>query len=166
MTPGGSGSPSSCCHSLKNHCGLYRALGVPEDAVGRPEPGEEGPPTPGGPQHGSGSQAGLPRGHYARQVWWGETWGSLGMPAWCQDPADGDVPPGDVRNDIYLTLLQGEFDKGNKKTQKNVEVTVCVCDEAGNVMQVWQVSPVSPHLVEPAAPVAKLAGGASWSCLE
>uniref|UniRef100_A0A8C3U585 C2 DOCK-type domain-containing protein n=1 Tax=Catharus ustulatus TaxID=91951 RepID=A0A8C3U585_CATUS len=45
------------------------------------------------------------------------------------------IMPGDVRNDIYLTLLQGEFDKGNKKTQKNVEVTVCVCDEAGNVMQ-------------------------------
>ncbi|NXN93780.1 DOCK2 protein, partial [Rhinopomastus cyanomelas] len=41
----------------------------------------------------------------------------------------------DVRNDIYLTLLQGEFDKGNKKTPKNVEVTVCVCDEAGNVLQ-------------------------------
>ncbi|NXI23379.1 DOCK2 protein, partial [Sterrhoptilus dennistouni] len=38
-------------------------------------------------------------------------------------------------NDIYLTLVQGEFDKGNKKTQKNVEVTVCVCDEAGNVVQ-------------------------------
>ncbi|NXC88556.1 DOCK2 protein, partial [Cercotrichas coryphoeus] len=47
----------------------------------------------------------------------------------------GMSPPGDVRNDIYLTLVQGEFDKGNKKTQKNVEVTVCVCDEAGNVMQ-------------------------------
>ncbi|KAJ7422885.1 dedicator of cytokinesis protein 2-like protein [Pitangus sulphuratus] len=42
---------------------------------------------------------------------------------------------GDVRNDIYLTLVQGEFDKGNKKTQKNVEVTVCVCDEAGSVVQ-------------------------------
>ncbi|NXW69868.1 DOCK2 protein, partial [Hirundo rustica] len=42
---------------------------------------------------------------------------------------------GDVRNDIYLTLVQGEFDKGSKKTQKNVEVTVCVCDEAGNVVQ-------------------------------
>ncbi|NWX94248.1 DOCK2 protein, partial [Nothoprocta pentlandii] len=41
---------------------------------------------------------------------------------------------GDVRNDIYLTLVQGEFDKGNKKTQKNVEVTVCVCDEAGGVV--------------------------------
>uniref|UniRef100_A0A8V0XNM6 Dedicator of cytokinesis protein 2 n=1 Tax=Gallus gallus TaxID=9031 RepID=A0A8V0XNM6_CHICK len=42
------------------------------------------------------------------------------------------IMPGDVRNDIYLTLVQGEFDKGNKKTQKNVEVTVCVCDEAGS----------------------------------
>ncbi|NXS03753.1 DOCK1 protein, partial [Oxylabes madagascariensis] len=43
------------------------------------------------------------------------------------------IMPGkrDVRNDIYLTLVQGEFDKGNKKTPKNVEVTVCVCDEAG-----------------------------------
>ncbi|XP_010221630.1 PREDICTED: dedicator of cytokinesis protein 2-like, partial [Tinamus guttatus] len=44
------------------------------------------------------------------------------------------IMPGDVRNDIYLTLVQGEFDKGNKKTQKNVEVTVCVCDEAGSVV--------------------------------
>lgn len=64
-------------------------------------------------------------------------------------------PPGDVRNDIYLTLVQGEFDKGNKKTQKNVEVTVCVCDESGSVVQVRQVldrpwgeglSPTSPRL--------------------
>uniref|UniRef100_A0A803YIZ0 Dedicator of cytokinesis 2 n=1 Tax=Meleagris gallopavo TaxID=9103 RepID=A0A803YIZ0_MELGA len=45
------------------------------------------------------------------------------------------IMPGDVRNDIYLTLVQGEFDKGNKKTQKNVEVTVCVCDESGRVVQ-------------------------------
>uniref|UniRef100_A0A8C8E9D6 Dedicator of cytokinesis 2 n=1 Tax=Otus sunia TaxID=257818 RepID=A0A8C8E9D6_9STRI len=42
------------------------------------------------------------------------------------------IMPGDVRNDIYLTLVQGEFDKGSKKTQKNVEVTVCVCDESGS----------------------------------
>ncbi|NXA43644.1 DOCK2 protein, partial [Eudromia elegans] len=41
---------------------------------------------------------------------------------------------GDIRNDIYLTLVQGEFDKGNKKTPKNVEVAVCVCDEAGSVV--------------------------------
>uniref|UniRef100_A0A8B9NDW9 Dedicator of cytokinesis protein 2 n=1 Tax=Accipiter nisus TaxID=211598 RepID=A0A8B9NDW9_9AVES len=46
-----------------------------------------------------------------------------------------DRSTGDVRNDIYLTLVQGEFDKGNKKTQKNVEVTVCVCDESGSVVQ-------------------------------
>ncbi|CAM5142296.1 unnamed protein product [Natator depressus] len=45
------------------------------------------------------------------------------------------IMPGDIRNDIYLTLVQGEFDKGNKKTQKNVEVTVCVCDETGSMMQ-------------------------------
>lgn len=51
-------------------------------------------------------------------------------------PNDGALLLGDVRNDIYLTLVQGEFDKGNKKTQKNVEVTVCVCDESGNVVQV------------------------------
>ena len=62
------------------------------------------------------------------------------MPCCRGDPglADGAVPTGDVRNDIYLTLVQGEFDKGNKKTQKNVEVTVCVCDESGSVVQVWQ----------------------------
>ncbi|XP_067879106.1 dedicator of cytokinesis protein 5 isoform X2 [Heterodontus francisci] len=42
------------------------------------------------------------------------------------------VLPGDVRNDIYVTLVQGEFDKGKKKTPKNVEVTMGVYDEAGN----------------------------------
>ncbi|NWZ16417.1 DOCK1 protein, partial [Agelaius phoeniceus] len=67
----------------------------------------------------------------------------LGYP---EELADGAVPPGDVRNDIYLTLVQGEFDKGSKKTQKNVEVTVCVCDEAGNVVQVWQVGGTAPAL--------------------
>ncbi|XP_033920545.1 dedicator of cytokinesis protein 2-like [Melopsittacus undulatus] len=45
------------------------------------------------------------------------------------------IMPGDVRNDIYVTLVQGEFDKGSKKTQKNVEVTVCVCDQEGHVLQ-------------------------------
>lgn len=45
-----------------------RVLGVPEDAVGGPEPGAEGPPAPRGPQHGGGTQAGLPGGHHARQA--------------------------------------------------------------------------------------------------
>ncbi|XP_072353782.1 dedicator of cytokinesis protein 2-like [Scyliorhinus torazame] len=44
------------------------------------------------------------------------------------------IMPGDVRNDIYVTLVQGEFDKQNKTTQKNVEVLMCVCDERGDVI--------------------------------
>lgn len=59
--------------------------------------------------------------------------------------------------------MQGEFDKGNKKTQKNVEVTVCVCDEAGNVVQVWQVSPVSPHLGYGRCPLCHLPSGRASS---
>uniref|UniRef100_A0A8C6KFV9 Dedicator of cytokinesis 2 n=1 Tax=Nothobranchius furzeri TaxID=105023 RepID=A0A8C6KFV9_NOTFU len=41
------------------------------------------------------------------------------------------IMPGDVRNDIYLTLQGGDFDKYNKTTQKNVEVIMWVCDEDG-----------------------------------
>lgn len=43
---------------------------------------------------------------------------------------------GDVRNDIYVTLIHGEFDKGKKKTPKNVEVTMSVYDEEGNTLEV------------------------------
>uniref|UniRef100_A0A8C4HT38 Dedicator of cytokinesis 2 n=1 Tax=Dicentrarchus labrax TaxID=13489 RepID=A0A8C4HT38_DICLA len=45
------------------------------------------------------------------------------------------IMPGDVRNDIYLTLVGGDFDKYNKTTQKNVEVIMWVCDEEGKVIQ-------------------------------
>lgn len=48
------------------------------------------------------------------------------------------IMPGDVRNDIYLTLQGGDFDKYNKTTQKNVEVIMWVCDEEGKVIQVSQ----------------------------
>uniref|UniRef100_A0AAQ5XYY8 Dedicator of cytokinesis 2 n=1 Tax=Amphiprion ocellaris TaxID=80972 RepID=A0AAQ5XYY8_AMPOC len=41
------------------------------------------------------------------------------------------IMPGDVRNDIYLTLQAGDFDKYNKTTQKTVEVIMWVCDEEG-----------------------------------
>ncbi|KAM4653383.1 dedicator of cytokinesis protein 2 isoform 2-T2 [Amazona ochrocephala] len=44
------------------------------------------------------------------------------------------IMPGDIRNDIYITLLHGDFDKYNKTTQRNVEVIMCVCDEEGRVM--------------------------------
>lgn len=46
------------------------------------------------------------------------------------------IMPGDVRNDIYLTLQGGDFDKYNKTTQKNVEVIMWVCDEEGKIIQV------------------------------
>ncbi|KAH0557836.1 dedicator of cytokinesis protein 2 isoform X1 [Cotesia glomerata] len=41
------------------------------------------------------------------------------------------ILPGDVRNDLYLTLVNGEFSKGSKSTDKNVQVTVKVCNEHG-----------------------------------
>ena len=39
------------------------------------------------------------------------------------------ILPGDIRNDLYLTLTSGEFSKGSKKSERNIEVTVKVCNE-------------------------------------
>lgn len=50
---------------------------------------------------------------------------------------------GDVRNDIYITLLQGDFDKYNKTTQRNVEVIMCVCTEDGKVLPVRDTGALS-----------------------
>lgn len=46
------------------------------------------------------------------------------------------ILPGDVRNDLYLTLIGGEFSKGNKTSEKNVEVIVYVCNEKGQPIPV------------------------------
>lgn len=46
------------------------------------------------------------------------------------------ILPGDVRNDLYLTLVGGEFSKGNKTSDKNVEVIVKVCNEKGESIPV------------------------------
>ena len=46
------------------------------------------------------------------------------------------IMPGDIRNDIYLTLCTGDFDKYNKTTQKNMEVIMMVCDEEGKAVPV------------------------------
>lgn len=44
--------------------------------------------------------------------------------------------PGDVRNDLYVTLLQGEFSRtSGKSSDKNIEVIVSVCNEHGEVMK-------------------------------
>uniref|UniRef100_A0AAY5KT29 Dedicator of cytokinesis 2 n=1 Tax=Esox lucius TaxID=8010 RepID=A0AAY5KT29_ESOLU len=45
------------------------------------------------------------------------------------------IMPGDIRNDIYLTLWAGDFDKYNKTTQKNMEVIMMVCDEEGKALK-------------------------------
>src|SRR5690349_2850443 len=44
------------------------------------------------------------------------------------------VLPGDVRNDLFVTLDRGEFERGGKSTAKNIEVSVLVCDSAGNII--------------------------------
>lgn len=45
------------------------------------------------------------------------------------------IMPGDVRNDLYLTLVRGEFEKGAKTAQRNVEIRVVVLDSEGSVIQ-------------------------------
>lgn len=42
--------------------------------------------------------------------------------------------PGDVRNDLYLTLVNGEFSKISKSSDKNIEVTAVVCDDKGQIV--------------------------------
>lgn len=41
------------------------------------------------------------------------------------------INPGEVRNDVYLELCEGDFDRDGKKAQKNVEVKVTVLDKEG-----------------------------------
>ncbi|XP_063806875.1 dedicator of cytokinesis protein 3-like, partial [Pseudophryne corroboree] len=36
------------------------------------------------------------------------------------------IMPGDVRNDLYVTLEKGDFERGGKSVQKNIEVTIHV----------------------------------------
>nr|XP_027201105.1 dedicator of cytokinesis protein 2-like [Dermatophagoides pteronyssinus] len=44
------------------------------------------------------------------------------------------ILPEDIRNDLYLTLISGEFHKGNKKSERNIEVTVKILDESGTII--------------------------------
>ncbi|PSN57625.1 hypothetical protein C0J52_00521 [Blattella germanica] len=46
------------------------------------------------------------------------------------------IMPGDVRNDLYLTLEKGEFERGGKSTGKNIEVTILVLDSEGKILEV------------------------------
>ncbi|XP_065173337.1 dedicator of cytokinesis protein 3 isoform X2 [Atheta coriaria] len=52
------------------------------------------------------------------------------------------IMPGDVRNDLYLILEKGEFERGGKSTGKNIEVTIIVLDSEKNVIKhcLWGAS--------------------------
>jgi len=56
------------------------------------------------------------------------------------------IMPGHVRNDLYLTLERGEFEKGGKSTGKNIEVSIVVLDYEGNVVPdcIWGASGTDP----------------------
>ncbi|XP_065184733.1 dedicator of cytokinesis protein 2-like isoform X1 [Sycon ciliatum] len=53
------------------------------------------------------------------------------------------IMPGDHRNDLYITLVSGDFQRDGKKAHKNVEVEVCVVSENGRVLDNAIVSGVS-----------------------
>lgn len=46
------------------------------------------------------------------------------------------VPAGEMRNDLYITLEKGEFEKGGKSVARNVEITVYVLDMDGQILKV------------------------------
>nr|XP_033781897.1 dedicator of cytokinesis protein 3 isoform X1 [Geotrypetes seraphini] len=45
------------------------------------------------------------------------------------------IMPGDIRNDLYLTLERGEFERGGKSVQKNIEVTMYVLYADGEILK-------------------------------
>lgn len=44
--------------------------------------------------------------------------------------------PFNYRNDLYVVVERGDFERGGKSSSKNVEVTVTVFDEFGRPIQV------------------------------
>uniref|UniRef100_A0A1B6BYQ6 Dedicator of cytokinesis protein 3 n=1 Tax=Clastoptera arizonana TaxID=38151 RepID=A0A1B6BYQ6_9HEMI len=52
------------------------------------------------------------------------------------------IMPGDVRNDLYMTLERAEFERGGKTTGKNIEVTVLILDAEGKPLEncLWGAS--------------------------
>lgn len=48
----------------------------------------------------------------------------------------------DVRHDVYLTLMHGLFNKGTKRADKNVEISMEVIDEKEQVIEVSILSSI------------------------
>ena len=49
-----------------------------------------------------------------------------------------------MRNEMFITLERGEFEKGGKSVQKNVEVTMYVLDVQGDILPVSLLPRTSP----------------------
>uniref|UniRef100_A0A8C6LEW6 Dedicator of cytokinesis 3 n=1 Tax=Nothobranchius furzeri TaxID=105023 RepID=A0A8C6LEW6_NOTFU len=45
------------------------------------------------------------------------------------------IMPGDIRNDLYLTLERGDFERGGKSVQKNIEVAMYVLYADGEILK-------------------------------
>lgn len=45
------------------------------------------------------------------------------------------IMPGEVRNDLYLTLDRGNFERGGKAAARNIEITICVLDRDGHLIE-------------------------------
>nr|XP_019947690.1 PREDICTED: dedicator of cytokinesis protein 4 [Paralichthys olivaceus] len=45
------------------------------------------------------------------------------------------IMPGEMRNDLYIALEKGEFEKGGKSVARNVEITVYVLDIDGQILK-------------------------------
>lgn len=43
---------------------------------------------------------------------------------------------GEMRNDLYITVERGEFEKGGKSVARNVEVTMFIVDSNGLPLKV------------------------------
>uniref|UniRef100_A0A673BM06 Dedicator of cytokinesis 4b n=1 Tax=Sphaeramia orbicularis TaxID=375764 RepID=A0A673BM06_9TELE len=46
------------------------------------------------------------------------------------------IMPGEMRNDLYIALEKGEFEKGGKSVARNVEITVYALDIDGQILKV------------------------------
>lgn len=45
---------------------------------------------------------------------------------------------GEMRNDLYITMERGEFEKGGKSVARNVEVTMFIVENSGQILKVCE----------------------------
>uniref|UniRef100_A0A3Q3BAW6 Dedicator of cytokinesis 3 n=1 Tax=Kryptolebias marmoratus TaxID=37003 RepID=A0A3Q3BAW6_KRYMA len=74
------------------------------------------------------------------------------------------IMPGDIRNDLYLTLERGDFERGGKSVQKNIEVTMYVLYADGEILKdCISLGSGEPHIPEYRAFVLYHNNSPRWS---